>query len=322
MKKVLVIESCPGTPHTDTSLEILIREKELGSSVFFGLIFPKNISWEYAMQYPQSSLEPLSGFIQQNIRQICEKFNIPVLYPDNDEQYISEKLWVDLILNEHKFLGKWDFKKIITSTISGLINRTEPDLQSTELKEISKKFANVALNTYYSTLNLITKINPDLIYYYNGRWASCKPVEWAAKDSNVEVLHHERGADIDKFMLYSEPYYDFQSIKRRIKENTAAINPEILRFVGSSHYLNKRNGSETYWPSFTNKQIKGILPEPLKGKKFVCYFSSSEDEFSQIPGNQIETYFGKQFEAFAKLKKICEKKWNAPSSEGSSPRSK
>ena len=308
MKKVLIIESCPGVPHTDTSLEIAIREKEAGSKVFMGLIFPQNKTWEYSNQYPASGIMALSGFIQENIHQICSKFNIPVIYPKKEKYVFDAKLWKELMLDGCLFKEKWEFKKIVTSTVSALTFTAQPDLFSKSILPMTEKYAGVALNTYYATINLIHQTQPDLVYYYNGRWASCKPIEWAAEDCGIKVLHHERGSDTDKFEIYQGAYYSYEEHRNRIKKLASITNDETLRVIGSSHFIKKRNRTDTYWPAFASNQIYGSFPDILNGKKYIAYFTSSEDEFSQIPGNRIDTYFGSQFEAFKILKSLAFKK--------------
>jgi hypothetical protein len=305
MKRILVIESCPGTPHTDTGLEIVLKEAEAGSKVYYACLFPHNGVWEYSNQYPDAAIKPLSGFILYNIREICNAFNIPVVFPDIQKFKLTDEEFKKYIQKKTKFKNVWDLERIVMSTISSFTRLVEPDLLSDDLYDIAFKYTEVAISTYFASENLLRRITPDLVYYYNGRWCSCAPIEWAAKDLNIKSLVHERGSSTNRFSLYAENPYRFDVLNRDIKKATNGIDPEILRVIGSQFFVNKQNRQDKHWPSFALNQKRGLIPDELKNKKYISYFTTSEDEFSQIPGNKIEIYFGKQFEAFSILKNIC-----------------
>ncbi len=304
MKKVLIIESCPGTPHTDTSLEIAINEKNAGSSVFISPIFHWNGYWEFSDQYPKSSHKALAGFILANIQEICKKWNIPVVYPNIKKVHLSEEDFTKFIINKKRFLDRWELFTIVTSVISNFTFDAEPDLTAGKNLENSRILTEVGINTYFATKNLVEIIQPDLIYYFNGRWASCAPIEWAAKDLNIKTLQHERGGTTNKYALYTGHHYRMEDQKNRIKKAVSVVDKDILRSIGARWYWDMRNGTSKSWPSprvFDDNRI----PTFLQNKKYIAYFPSSEDEFAWIPGNNVNGYLGSQQESFLLLKNIC-----------------
>ena len=306
MKKILIFESCPGSPHTETSLELSLREKQNGNQVYFSPLFVQNGDWEYAQQYEPSSRKALSGFILENIIQVCKKFDINVLNTLKPNRAIDHSI-INSLLSGSAFEGRHDFKSLILSTVSALTNTSEPDILSKDYHSLAIKFSEIAINTFFNARDLIDLINPDLIYYYNGRWATCAPIRWAAEDRNIKILLHERGASTGKFCLYEDIFYKYSLTRNKIKKLASITEPDIVRSIGSSFYIKKRNRMDTTWPSFATQQTDLIIPDILKDRPYICYFSSSEDEFTSIPGNQIETYFGRQFHAFLTLKKVAKK---------------
>jgi hypothetical protein len=306
MKKILIFESCPGSPHTETSLELALREKQNGNQVFFAPLFAQNSEWEYAQQYAPSSRKALSGFILENIIEVCKKFDIRVLKAEKSNKAIDRST-INNLLSGSKFEGQHDFRSLILSTVSGLTNTADPDLLSNDYNHLAIKFSEIAIDTYFNACDLINQIKPDLIYYYNGRWASCAPIRWAAEERNIKILLHERGANINKFCLYEEVYYKYSYTRNKIKKLASITDPDIVKSIGSSFYIKKRNRMDTTWPSFATQQTELNIPDALKNKPYICYFSSSEDEFTSIPGNRVETHFGRQFDAFLLLKNVAKK---------------
>lgn len=305
MKKILIFESCPGVPHTDTSLELLIKEKEIGNQVYFGLLFPSNKAWEYSMKDPVSDHKALSGLLVSNIKNLCLDLEIECIFPENSKINGMDEVYSDVIYHGKKFKNKWDLKTVIISSVSGFTHKFEPDFTVEPYKSYSKIYSDVAIQTYHNAINIIDKIKPDLIYFYAGRWASCIPIGWACKDAGIKYLTHERGSNSQKYSIYNYTFLSLEETTREIKKIATVIDRDIVRLIGGHHFYARRNRSVSYWPSYNLNQASEKFPSFLKNVKYVVFFSSSEDEFCQTPGNKVEAYFGKQFEAFEQLKSIC-----------------
>jgi len=305
MKKILVIESCPGIPHTETSLELLIKEKEVGNQVYFGLLFPSNNAWEYSMKDPRSDHKALAGLLVSNIKNLCLELDIECVLPENSEIDEVDEIYSNTIRHGKKFRNKWDLKTVVVSSVSGFTHKFEPDFTIEPYKSYGKVYSDVAVRTYHNATDLINRIKPDLIYFYAGRWASCIPIGWACEDSNIKYLTHERGSNSEKYSIYNYTFLSLEETTREIKKSASVVDKDIVRLIGGQHFYARRNKSVSYWPSFTLNQASQNFPSDLKNIKYVAFFSSSEDEFCQTPGNKIETYFGKQFDAFEQLKALC-----------------
>ena len=152
---------------------------------------------------------------------------------------------------------------------------------------------------------LIDEIKPDVITIYNGRMFEnrlfyeiainrgiefeSEEVCWRINEPSIRVEYHG-GLPLDIKQLTQMAIDLWNNSKRSEKEKIE---------VGSSFFLNRRNGKPTNDFIYIDKQINNLLPNEFneKERNFVI-FNSSEDEIVSLGGDWDEdNLFGSQMEA-------------------------
>lgn len=153
--------------------------------------------------------------------------------------------------------------------------------------------------------DLVEDIKPDMITIYNGRMFEnrlfyeiavkkgiafeSEEVYWRINQPSIRVEYH--GAlPLDIHQLTNMARDLWNNSKRSEEEKTK---------IGSSFFLNRRNGKPTNDFIYIDKQVKDLLPEEYDEKKrnFVI-FNSSEDEIVSLGGDWDEdNLFESQYEA-------------------------
>lgn len=152
---------------------------------------------------------------------------------------------------------------------------------------------------------LIDEIKPDVITIYNGRMFEnrlfyeiainrgiefeSEEVCWRINEPSIRVEYHG-GLPLDIKQLTQMSIDLWNNSKRSEKEKIE---------VGSSFFLNRRNGKPTNDFIYIDKQINNLLPNEFneKERNFVI-FNSSEDEIVSLGGDWDEdNLFGSQMEA-------------------------
>jgi hypothetical protein len=153
--------------------------------------------------------------------------------------------------------------------------------------------------------DLVERIKPDMITIYNGRMFEnrlfyeiavkngiafeSEEVCWRRNQPSIRVEYH--GAlplDIQQLTDMAKNLWD--SSDRSEEDKTK---------IGSSFFLNRRNGKPTNDFIYIDKQVKNLLPDGFdeKQRNFVI-FNSSEDEIVSLGGDWDEgNLFESQYEA-------------------------
>ncbi len=162
-----------------------------------------------------------------------------------------------------------------------------------------RKAANVTL--YFA--NLIQSWQPDVIYLFNGRFAEVYPLLELAKNFSIPYYCIEAGAGENYHLFKNSLPHSIKGRTNIMNEIWEKHNPMQRDQAAKAYYITKRTGSEQYEKSYTNKQIKNLLPGDFNSSKInVAIFNSSEDEVKTIDEWQHNLY-ATQNDA---IKRLCE----------------
>jgi len=143
---------------------------------------------------------------------------------------------------------------------------------------------------YIYSLELLERIKPDLVYVFNGRFASNSAIKAAAIKLGITTRVHERGGHLSRYSLTDGNLHCIKTFSELIRDRTSAIPTEKLVSEGESFFNSKKNRVEFDYASFTTGQTLGRGIELDKNKKkLITYFTSSNYEFVGV--NSLE-YFG------------------------------
>ena len=177
------------------------------------------------------------------------------------------------------------------SVVSNLRN-PEVDLQ--ENLDLIRKNLVAAAIVHYSLKNRLKENKPDKLIIFNGRMAPLRPALRLAQSLNIEVYVHERSGDLNRYYLIKNTYpHNLAVMKQEIELHYQNSDlPEAKKLEIAIQWFEERSNNQPQaWVSYTENQIKGMLPESFDLHNInIAIFNSSEDEAISIPEWQSSLY--------------------------------
>ena len=285
--RYLITETVLLKPHLETAGEIALQALNEGHQVEFAWL-GKNLPWSdwnlpFLANVFGCSLKRRKIFFE---RLIASK---GVVINDN---YNDEREWPRIIndwandfngnleaLMNYSYLGMPLGMGVASSLISYTHNSCydpKNDIDRT------RKCLESALLVYLRAEKVIKNSNPDIVITFNGRFATSKPIVFAAERLKIKLLRHERGCNYSHYELFSDAIHNFDYIQNRIRETWNNTNPIERNLLGHQFFEKRRAGDGIGWYSFTSEQKKGLILNRLTGKRRLVYFSSSDDEYAAV----------------------------------------
>lgn len=184
-----------------------------------------------------------------------------------------------------------DFGMAVASTLISMFREPNPDLD--QYKNFIEQDLSMSVAVYDAIKYHIEKIEPDVFYLFNGRYASLRPALRAAQNLGVKTFVHDRAGILQRYSLTENTYpHDIEYQKNQIElywndKRPLAEKKEIAR----QWFEERRDGKDQSWYSYIKSQKKGALPKGFDpSKRNITIFNSSEDEFEAIEGYQNPIY--------------------------------
>ena len=307
MKTVLVVDSVPATPHTETSLELLYRAAEDGRRVVF---FPAYLSG-LGIEWPERSR--LGRLAEQHVirsagprilalaGRVGEVFRTKVL----DRERLPDCVAVTSIdqLKALRLHG-YDFGLAVASSLISHLRWPRPDFGLKRVDREYRRLWRLASQAHVLAQEVLKRAEPQEIIVFNGRYGSTRPFLRAAELLGIACRIHERGANFRRFQLYDFPPHHVDRLGAYVRERASCVDDAMIREEGTRFFRMRRSGAEQSWTSFVKGQQKGRLVENLP-PGFVTFFSSSDDEFEAISEKAARGPFGNQRETVETLRSVC-----------------
>jgi len=285
---ILVIESFSWSPHLETAGEIAITQAISGKKVGFSFINEDNP--DDIRVIPGNLLTKLIGVgWQRKVRQLekyLRKYGVEILHEESlsSQVYLQIKDFFNNTPQSLDDLKNYTYKdaELGLATVSSLISQTKslhPDPDANRL--LIQRYLRFASTTYEKARALMLRYQPKTIISFNGRFACAKAIFEAAKSLGIEVQYHERGATYDRYQLYQEQPHDTSYIRQLIQDYWQRSDLDKEE-IGHSFYKRKKQGDGIGWISFVSTQQKNLVPEKIKERHQIVYFSSSDDEFAAV----------------------------------------
>ncbi len=290
---VAIIETISWTPHIGTTYEIAIREKKAGKSVIF--IFIQNSAPE------QSETQEQINSVIELLKKGLIKHDIPLVIFDGFQFDKSIEIKVDSIINQISNMSqdeRLDFcidnRNIGRGIIASLISLTSDSNSSFEkYPELYKEFLLNSLRIDKSMEVILDNYNFDLVYSFNGRFASCRPIFENLKQKSITFKSHERGATFDKFEIFEGFPHELSLIHKKIRDYKGIFLKKLYYTLW--FFINQRRGKSINWVSFINHQSEHY--EKSKNEILVTYFSSSDFELEAVTDLCPHNLFDSQLNA-------------------------
>lgn len=184
-----------------------------------------------------------------------------------------------------------DIGMAVASTLISMVREPDPDIVRHE--HFINRYILTSIAVYDAIKYNLEEIKPDVLYLFNGRFASLRPALRAAQYLGIKTFVHERSGVLEKYSLTEDTYpHDIEYQKKQIENYwNKEISDNKKKEVATKWFEERRGGKDQSWFSFTKSQIKGNLPENIDlSKRNIAIFISSEDEFEAIEGWQNPIY--------------------------------
>ena len=162
-----------------------------------------------------------------------------------------------------------------------------------------------SINAYEYFISKLELDKPDAVIVFNGRFAYTRALVRACEALDIKYFTHERGANKNKYMLFENSLpHDISYFNKLLQmswdNSNVSENDKIS--IGNQFYIDRANGKQQSWFSFTEKQNRGRLPENWDGNKHnIVIYLSSEDEFIAIGDLWGKTLFKNQIEGLKNI---------------------
>lgn len=277
--RVHFFETTNASPHLETSLEIAKNHLDFGDTVFYYFV---GQALDYSEFIFRANLLPMKCLPEGKGAALLESKRFRFFSPAKEMMMRDFTLpaFFDLDALRSFRYKNYNAGLCALSSLISYTSHSKPDLK--EHSQLLQEIILSGISTYEYCLEVIKQERPDLIYLFNGRFANNRAILDAAIESNVAFRIHERGADKTRYTARPFMPHDLEAVKNEM------IDVWRSRVEGAENYAHeffkqRRDGAEQGWSSFVKDQLKGhINIEQQLGKRIICYFSSSDDEYASV----------------------------------------
>ena len=198
-----------------------------------------------------------------------------------------------------------DFYDLGFGVASSIISMTrDPSPDTVALRDLINRFIYSSKLSYIAISKVVSHLNPDRVYAYNGRYASVRPALRVCQKHNIDIFLHEAGSDLMKYLITSnEMMHDIPVIQKEIMELWEKADESVEEKWKKAHefYSLSREGVVKNWFSFTDYQ-KNELPQGWDDS--ICnivVFTTSEDEFAAIGDSWVYPIYKSQVDGIVTI---------------------
>ncbi len=153
------------------------------------------------------------------------------------------------------------------------------------------------LKTSYFSYKFMEKVfadlNPDVFYHQGGRVANIYPLYKLADKLNIKRYSITDAGVMTKYDLFEGfTFFDFDKIAQNIEKvwNDDSSDEDKIE-KASKWFVDKRNGLDVEWMSYTKDQQKNLLPDNFNEEKNnIAIFNSSINEYCSVENTQNTLY--------------------------------
>jgi len=300
--RYLFYNSCNATPHLETELEIAKTLMDEGHEIFF-LVCNGNLSSCFLNAEHNRHL--CSVCISQGMRGI-QALNI------DDSNIISLGLANSVAIpippafaniSELKAF-QYDGIDIGLGVASSIVSAVrDHNFDTTKLQDKINGGIRSSIMVYESSKKVLEDLRPDGVYIFNGRFLEARPLLRACEKMNITYFTHERGGQVDRYMLRKNSTPHALSTTKVEIASMWEMGGEEKHQLGRKFFEDRRNKVVQAWSVFTEAQKEGRLPATFdRAKTNIAIFNTSMDEYEGIVDFNNKIYKDDN----EGIRKICE----------------
>jgi len=279
---LIAIENFLWTPHIQTSLEILIKNK-LRKKAFCYL----------DIDNPDNPDIPNNRFrifgkkrIISKITKILIEHNIDIIkiplkknnFFELNKQNLKLKKFNDLV---NLKIDGYNIGYGIASSIVDKLKKRDPNIKDIKKNTLNKYILTTSM--ILSSLKEIYKIyKPKAVLTFNGRFAHSSIIKNFCYKKKINTFFHERSDDMSRYYLNSRPVHDMQAWREdAIKTWKSSIIGQKKKYqIGEKWFLNRQKNKFSDGLNHRKHQLKGKIPFFKKKDRVITFFSHSDDEYA------------------------------------------
>jgi hypothetical protein len=314
MKKYLIIETFPNSPHIEASIEIAINLRKKNNKVYFfwcGYDLPWT-DWKLSLSKKilsfsfENKIKRLESYLISKNVEVIPRFNLNTSHYQCINNAISS-------FNNFKKLKYFEYKKVQVglAVYSSLVTKSH-NLDICSFKDKIKPALMSSCIVFERSNKVIKEINPHTVITFNCRFAISKPIISSAKFNKKKILIHERGSTLNKYEIFTDDVHDNDYIYKKcflhwennkdLKKKTT-IAKKYFRLVENKKFIAKVG------LDFEKKTESKINFD--KNKKIITYLCSTDYEcvavYLDVNKYYINEYWSDQINTLKSIINIIKK---------------
>lgn len=270
----------------------------------------------------------------KNLRQFFRKSHYQQLnfFADTNLSFPFSKSYSEALIhiNNAEFLGsllsdnanidnsRSGIKQLLFKLAPGSRSQLRSDFRVYEISTPSelrhfKVLMELSIYSYLRVREIFNDLNLAKIravYFYNGRMAQFFSIRCALDSLGIDYICYEQGTvrPDSTFMVKNIGIHERISVSNQVLRNSGRNSDACKAVARSGLWLSERvSGTGQFSSNFVSNQISGALPEICQSEKsYICFFTSTQWEFSESKEVINNSVFSTQKEAIKYVAKVCE----------------
>lgn len=291
-KKILIFECWHRSPQFETGLEIAELHAIEGDEVTYVNIggklpflewhgIGKNAMWKaiyrqhfnYKIRNAREVVNPSVKILKEDRLSPADKQAESVSYSFKDIEELKRFEWQGI-----------EIGMAAASSLISVTSDLQPD--TVKYKDLINSIIHSSIIVGITFEDYLDRIQPDLVYFRNGRVAVYRPILRLCQKKNISFRVHDRGCNKFHYSLGKNIRHNFEMINEQIHDAWNEADPIEKYKIAEQYFNERRQGKELSWKSFVKGQTIGILPDGWDDTKYnIVFFTSSMAEYAAVSGD-------------------------------------
>lgn len=301
MKKTydfVAVENFLWTPHIQTSLEILIKNKAKRKAfIFLNIDNPDN------PDIPNNRFKIFGKKrIEKKLKKILKKKRIDYIEISKENIISHNALNKKFKISNFSDLSKLKMKGCnigfgIASSLVDRLKKRDPSLIDCK-KNILDLYIKTTIQVFLAMEELFRIYNFKKILTFNGRFAHSAVIKNFCYKKKIDIFFHERSDNKNRYYLNSRPVHDMQAWRKMAINSwkTSKLSLKKKQSIGKKWFEDRQKNKFADGLNHTKFQVRGKIPNFSQNKRIITFFSHSDEEYAYcqelkhpIFSNQRET---------------------------------
>lgn len=283
--KVVVFSLVPlWSPHFETELEIVVKHRDAGDDVVVVTCRGALASCMANPYHRRIDCVACRSKCRKGFKVIDQSAD-SIVHVTESPPDLELPAFTDIEELRAFELGGCQVGIYAASSLVSILRDSHPDLY--QHRELTRQLILSTQQIANTARQLILEHEPDLVYVFNGRFASTGPILAMCEQSGIPYRTHDASYSEGRYrIMEAGTVHDLERLKRQMVkcwENGRANDPRHIQRA-KEFYEDRRFGGNAAGPrhlQFSADQEQDLLPDSLEAG-YVLILNSSEDEFASL----------------------------------------